>query len=382
MEKGVDYQKILKIDIVIPSIRMDVEQLLSMLRMDVPPNVEIVYYVVTDSVGNKSRQLMHNGWPVYNIINSKNLGAALSRNVGLDKGSGDYVFFIDDDVVPARDILYRYVDAILAEPDAAGYVGPTVFPEPVNSFTRGVWVSGMLTFFVLPKQVEWMSWGTTSNLLLNKKRIGSARFQSVFPKHGGGEDVDFCVQVLNDSKKWFKTVPDAVVEHGWWKRSQRSYTRFFRWASGDSRLPRLYRDRRFYNFPNMVETLGFGLPVCFGLVVGGLAPVSCVGFGLLGVVVSEFVMEYWRVKKTYVGYKFTLRDVFEAMIIRLANDLGRFVGVLLYQKDLGGVLARFDFFGTRQSVPYERKIACGKFIGYCASFLGAFVGLGSWGGLW
>ena len=126
------------IDIVIPSIRLDTKGLLEMLYMKVPPGVDLCYYIISDNQNLQSEEFEYNGSPVRVIVNAENLGAPLSRNVGLDAGTGQYVLFIDDDVVIRPDILYSYLAAIKEEPDASGYVGPTMFPDPVNSFTRGI----------------------------------------------------------------------------------------------------------------------------------------------------------------------------------------------------------------------------------------------------
>ena len=38
----------IRIDVVIPSIRADMEQILSMLQLNVPPNVKLCYYIISD----------------------------------------------------------------------------------------------------------------------------------------------------------------------------------------------------------------------------------------------------------------------------------------------------------------------------------------------
>jgi glycosyltransferase involved in cell wall biosynthesis len=46
-------------------------------------------------------------------MNTSNMGAPKTRNVGLDESAADWVLFLDDDVVPEYDLLQHYVDAIL-----------------------------------------------------------------------------------------------------------------------------------------------------------------------------------------------------------------------------------------------------------------------------
>ena len=363
-------QKILKIDIIIPSIRMDTEQLLSMLHMNIPANVELCYYVISDNTSLSSTDFMHRGFPVHVIVNSDNLGAPLSRNVGLDKGNGEYALFLDDDVKPSPDILHAYVFAIRKNPDALGYVGPTIFPAPVNSFTRGVHASDMLTFFDISLTREWVAWGTTSNLMVRRDRIKDVRFSSVFPKAGGGEDIDFCLRVINGNNKWFKSVPDAAVYHNWWKNANRSYTRFFRWAFGDSRLPNMYPKNRYYNFPNMIETLFLGIIILTGLSLTGLFSLNHTISWVALVVLSQFIVERIRVKIRHPDS--TLRDALEATLIRLSNDLGKFIGSLR-RRDNPCFFTRFDYFVTRESISFERKIAMFAFMLFFVSIVSILV---------
>ena len=59
----------------------------------------------------------------------------------------------------------------------------------------------MLTFFVLPTWRRHMLWGTTSNLMVRRDVAGDVRFSRKFPKHGGGEDIDFCLRVCSQEQK-------------------------------------------------------------------------------------------------------------------------------------------------------------------------------------
>ncbi len=356
--------KELKIDIVIPSIRLDVERLLSMLCVNIPRYVKVHYYIISDNPSISSTSMAHEGHPVDFIVNPENLGASRSRNVGIDVGSGDYILFIDDDVIPSPDILFSYVHSIKDEPDAPGYVGPTKFPAPINAFTRGIRTSDIMTFFDISQTRSWVAWGTTSNLMISRKKLGGIRFSPLFPKHGGGEDIDFCIRIIKKNGKWLRSVPDAAVCHNWWANGARSYTRFFRWALGDSRLPNMYTKNRYYNFPNMFETLFTGIPIIAALSFLGLFPSYHVPVWIGLVVLSEFSIERIRTRIRHPNS--SMRDSLEATVIRLSNDLGRIAGCLR-RKESG--FTRFDYFMTGESIPFERKIAAAKFILFSASIL-------------
>lgn len=351
-------QSRISIDIVIPSIRLDMERMLAALDVRIPPNVDVSYYVVSDSPELESKDFEYKGRPARLIVNGESLGAPLSRNVGLEAGSGRYVLFIDDDVRAEPDILFRYVDAIWAEPDAPGYVGPTLFPDPVNGFTRGILSSGMLTFFVLPTWRRHMLWGTTSNLMVRRDVAGDVRFSRKFPKHGGGEDIDFCLRVAAKSKKPFRTVPKAVVRHPWWGNGRRSYTRFFRWAVGDSRLVHMHTQYAYHDVPSMTETLAFGAVVLGSLAFAGLVPPAMLGIWAAATVGSEMVVEGAHVRSHHT--KSSVRDMAEASLIRMSNEVGRFLGPLS-RRDFSCMLARFDVLGTGEWLPMEKKFARAKF---------------------
>ena len=189
------------IDVVIPSIRLDPGGMIDSLRMDVPRGVDLCYYIVSDNPAMESREFEYLGRPVHVMVNEENLGAALSRNVGMDAGSGTYVLFIDDDVDVPPGILGAYLAAIEEDPDAPGYVAPTVFPDPINPFTRGIRKSGMLHFFGRPESGQAMAWGTTSNLVVRRSAADGVRFSAAFPRHGGGEDIDFCLRIAERARK-------------------------------------------------------------------------------------------------------------------------------------------------------------------------------------
>lgn len=346
------------IDIVMPSIRDDVRSLLRAIPLDVPDGVDVSYYIISDRPGLRSETLEYNGCPVHFVVNRDLLGASLSRNMGIEMGVGDYVLFLDDDVEAPRNLLSAYMRAVENDADAAGYVGPTLFPEPINSFTRGIRASSMTAMFEIPMTREWVSWGTTSNIMIARKKIGDVRFLSVFPNNGGGEDIDFCLRVQAGGEKWFRTVPEAAVSHGWWSRGRRSYKRFFRWSFGDSRLPGLHRGRRFYDAPNAVEVAVFALPILSALSAAGLMPPVTVAAWLACAVTSEIVAEQVRVR--LVSGSFLPIPSAESIVIRTVNDAGRLAGTLC-SGSLRSLFSRFDFIGTGEWVGFCRKMGWARF---------------------
>ena len=169
------------------------------------------------------------------IQNPKNIGASASRNKGIDIASGDFLLFIDDDCVANRDLLLEYTNTIEKHPDHPGYIGVTNMPKANNNFEKAVQLSDMLHFFTLSKQKDLMYWGITANLLIRADAIGELRFPTHYPKKGGGEDINFCLSVIenykrNNQKQSFKTSHTSQVTHPYWSESLKSYSRFFRWC--------------------------------------------------------------------------------------------------------------------------------------------------------
>lgn len=90
------------------------------------------------------------------------------------------------------------------------------------------------------------------------------RFQTCFPKTGGGEDVDFFVQVGQD----LVAVPEASVEHPWWPGGRLSgYQHVFNWAMGDGHLIDLHPQLTYRRFPAALEC---GVLVLAGSLLSGV----------------------------------------------------------------------------------------------------------------
>ena len=183
----------------------------------------------------------------------------------------------------------------------------------------------LFSYLLLP--VPHMSWGTTSNLMVRRSAIGGIRFSEAFPRHGGGEDIDFCLRVVAGNGKRFRTVPNAQVRHPWWRKAGRSYTRFFRWAVGDSQLVRLHPQYMYRDVPSMTETLVFGTAALGGMVLAtGAVPSAMVGIWAGLVVCSEFAIEQVRARTNHP--EATVFDAFESAAIRLSNEMGKFLGAI------------------------------------------------------
>lgn len=348
----------IQLDIVIPSFRADVAVLNSIRSLSVPENmIRKIIVVLDDPFHPLPRELQD--WSAFDdltiIRNEVNLGASGARNRGIDAALSDWILFLDDDIYPEPDLLQVYAKSIEEKGgEVPGFVGITRLPETVSSFTKGIVASDILTFFDLAEHRDNMPWGVTANLLIRRDAIGNHRFKSIFPKSGGGEDIDFCLEIVNSFGKNFSTEPNAVVHHPWWNNSSRTYRRFFRWAYGDSNLPALHPKHRWRNLPNTAELLTLCLlsVIPFSIMYES-SPKLMILF-ISGVVLGDFFSEWIRL----ILVKSITNPItaIESSCVRFSNDLGRITAVLQSMR-LWRLTERFDYAATGEWIWGERRLA-------------------------
>jgi GT2 family glycosyltransferase len=352
-------------DVVIPTTRLVPERLVQLLRVhESVPQAKVSYYIVVDLPGadlHALEALVQDRADVTLLRNETWLGAHGTRNRGIDAGKSELIVLLDDDVVPSPGLLAAYIAAIIAAPTSPGYVGVTRFPAAHDHFTQGIVASDILTFFDLAEKQPHMPWGVTANLCLRRSALGDVRFSNAFPKAGGGEDIDLCLRLARRGGRGgqaFVSVPEAWVEHPWWTDGRGSYRRFFRWAFGDSRLPALHPQHRYWNAPMLPEAL---LLLIIAWMLGPPISLSVGAAVLLALVGTELVVDYGKLWCR--GRRVSLRVALESTIIRLTNDLGRLMGNFSRGR-LWGLFERFDYFCDRVHVAGERRVAVTKLVGW------------------
>lgn len=349
------------IDIIVPSYRLNIDFLIPILSLKKPYNWKVNCIIIADNpkiIVPKELDIFIESGTLTVISNPRNLGAPESRNKGIEIAKNEWVLFLDDDIIPNDDILFHYIDAINQYSNPIqGFVGVTRYPESINSFTKGVVASDILTFFSLAENYKEMSWGVTANLVIKREAIGSVRFLKDFPKFGGGEDINFCLNVISKVHPKFKTIPNAIVHHPWWDNRIVAYKRFFRWAYGDSQLPKLHPKYRYFNFPNIIESLFIGLII--GTFIYFFTNNISIYIPLLsGIIVGEVIGEWIKIYITKTEKSLVI--ALESATIRAFNDLGRLTGNLK-RKRLHGLFERFDYFCDGKHIKSERKWALLKF---------------------
>jgi glycosyltransferase involved in cell wall biosynthesis len=290
------------LDIVVPSYRVNNKDFLRrivLLRATV--DVYVKFWIVIDNprhdhiesvtkMANElnEQQLQVEGNYFINVIHyGANRGASYARNTGFNYTTADWVLFLDDDVIPDENILDAYIGAIKRYPYAKVFVGMTELPESCNLWTEMLCTCNIGYFYAIAKRMVHPSWGVTANLMVRGSRHNSTiQFKDIYPKTGGGEDIDFVYQF----KDWYRTIgrrvtvgiPEAKVQHPWWNSNKTCYKQITGWAWGDSLCITEWRNKTFMAFPNWIEHVTFVVfplmmytgKICSGMMAG--AAVSAV----------------------------------------------------------------------------------------------------------
>lgn len=362
------------VDILVPSFRLDPAPLLEILDLEVPEGTTARWIIVSDNPYASLDPAVEgriDGDRVCVVPNSHAPGSAGARNTALDASSAEWVLFLDDDVHPAADLLRVYAEAVRAFPDSPGFFGTTEFEPGRTSFQRGVEASDILTFFRVATWYSTLPWAPTSNVLVRGEAARSERFRSVFPRAGGGEDIDYFLRVCNQFGSPLVASPEARVHHPWWYSGARSYRRFMRWSYGDSLLHEMHPQHTYRAAPNAIELLALMLPIslCIGLWIGSVLPIVV---AVLGVLTGEVVVEFFRLLRLK-GFRAALYCV-ETVLIRSSNDVGRFAMLVWRLRRWRGITERWDHFCDGLHVGYHRKWAMRKHVAHL-SCMAAFLWL-------
>lgn len=313
------------IDVIIPSYRPDERYLLPVLRLKRPAAAVVRFYLVIDDPGAEVPETirrMADNTTVFLIVNEKNTGAAAARNRGIAASSGEWLLFLDDDVLPDAQLLEAYAAAITETSSATGFIGLVRFPEAHTRFAEAVLASGSMDIFSIAERRKTFVWAATANVMVRRSAIGSLRFSTAFPASGGGEDVDFFLNLMQQNNgQRLHCAPAAIVHHPWWNNGRPGYKRPFRYGVGNSLLGAMHPQFTYYDFLNAPETL---LLLCLLLPAPGWT--ASILFIMAGVVCIEFIANAVQVQKRYPGS--SAAAVYYTAILRLAQDAGVLWGKL------------------------------------------------------
>lgn len=363
--KGIMNKRLMELDVIVPTFRANLDYLERILSLKVPDNCTTQFTIIFDNPANDNiknyLEAKHATNPFIRIRgNANNIGASESRNKGILESCAEWILFLDDDVIPDETILYAYCSKILEHPWASGFIGPTYLPIAKNSRQAAV-VLAQLTYFwdiatKFPEETN-LPWGVTANLCSRRTRV---RFRCLFPKTGGGEDIDICIQTriyceMNNSlHEGFVAAPAAIAVHLWWNNGSPAYSRFFGWSYGDSHLIELYPNLCYCAFPNLAETILIVVLMflctlwssyCFEYF-------KCSLVFILSSILSDFIYDAYNTYYIFNESPILLNSFFDKIssiiqstVIRNCSELGRLCSHLLLGR-ISCICRRFNWFGS------------------------------------
>ncbi|KAH9171095.1 glycosyltransferase family 2 protein [Lactarius sanguifluus] len=350
----------LTLDVIIPSYRVDMGFLEPILQLQPSPTCSVMWIVIVDNrdaPGLGTLQHRHGHRADVRIrINDANVGASASRNRGLDESAGEWAHFLDDDVLPAPDLLEQAEKVIRAHPDAAGFIGNTHFPEATTIFTCALHLAGVTYFWDIASKLaeEDIPWGVTANMIARRNVDDGIS--------------TFCRRKRARAKEGFRAAPNVRVTHPYWGGGTRSYWRFYMWSKGDGALIKKYPELTYLDSaPNSAELLLMSAGTLFagillwrrGLIVLGARGAAAV---FLANVTHDLYRHLLRdATRTQADARYRLSGplwtvaVAESALIRMFSELGRTAGQL-ERGEFELIGRRFEWFaGWAGNGPMEEE---------------------------
>ena len=230
LQSALNLKRRIQVAVAIPTFRSSIKALLNLVaastctnaRVDVRVFIQIDNPTPPPHIIQGLQQLQRTMLDKLRVrINDTNLGAAAARNKLLDEAGScgaDYVIFFDDDILPGPNCVDEYVNAFLQHPHEVAFAGPTVLPPRPELLPTAILLSDVGFFWNAPERLQpYVPWAVTANVAV---KYTDRRFGSGFPKTGGGEDVDFCVQLGHR----VRAVPGATAVHPWWPQRRPKVT--------------------------------------------------------------------------------------------------------------------------------------------------------------
>ncbi|KAI5982283.1 glycosyltransferase family 2 protein [Pisolithus marmoratus] len=364
-------QRLLTIDVVIPSYRVQLRYLDRILSLQPSSTCSVTFIIIVDDPRASSICELEKKYgyrpDVCIRVNTENLGASASRNRGMKESAADWIVFLDDDVHPDPSLLLEAEKVIRKYPKAAGFIACTHFPPAETIFETAVHLAGVTYFWDIAEKMAGesdMPWGVTANLIVRRIEDG-VEFGLQFPKTGGGEDIDFIRQkreyAIAHGEEGFCAAPNVSATHPWWNDGKRSYWRFYWWSKGDGQLIKMYPDLTYIDHaPNSAELLLLSLVLMTAgsaaHAFAGVSELLILGIHLavatfIGNIAHDMFRHLWRDASRAAGYNSTLAGlkwplaVVESAIIRMTSEMGRLVGQLERKEFFPG--RRFEWFAHR-----------------------------------
>jgi GT2 family glycosyltransferase len=384
--RGAPCPRVLTLDVVIPSFRVIIPYLRAILDLKPSSSCSVLFFIIIDNPHAPQipelQSLYAHRADVRIRVNAQNMGTSATRNRGINESAAEWIHFLDDDIVPRKNLFVNVERHLRAHPDACGCVGVTDFPRADTIWQAALHISAAVYYFsVATRLPDDVPWSVSANLVARRSVRDGVRFKTLYPKTGGGEDIDFCLSKRAAAKargaQGFVPAPDVRVVHPWWPAGRRAFWRFYVWSYGDEHLSRQFPQYTYLDYvPNTAESffiaLGVGvLALAFARwSIASVALKAALGI-VLGNTLHDCVRHLFMHPERLQGVHTTVRGaswlvaVVESSFIRFFREIGWFHGMI----DHGGYnfFRRFDINGGRlgtTAIEDERRFRMQKIVFY------------------
>lgn len=174
--------------------------------------------IVVDNNSTDGTKEMVRKYPVRYILETRQ-GVAYARNTGLDASHGEYVGFIDDDIIVGENWINGILKGFALAEDVAAVEGPVKphyvkplpswLPDDIHDSAKGPKYEKF--WLLAPNEIV-----VTQNSMYCRKKIANSRFKTdlgrVYGSIIGGEDTEFSWQLYAKGYR-FAYSPEALVCH-------------------------------------------------------------------------------------------------------------------------------------------------------------------------
>ncbi|MFC6102655.1 glycosyltransferase family 2 protein [Olivibacter domesticus] len=343
------------IDIIVPSFRVQKEFILPITELAKPQDTIVKFYIIVDNpaifIDDEILEVIDNNH-IHLIVNQKNLGASLTRNVGIDAGCGEWILFLDDDIKTDANLLNIYNEATDTYENEIGFIGLVTVPPANSAFTEAILASGSASIFTISQDMDSYAWGATANIMIKREALGSIRFLEMYPKKGGGEDIDFFLRVRKaNNYKNFKTLKKAQVWHPWWDNGKPNFKRPFRYGKGTGFLIKINPEYTRYDFPSTPEMLFFSFLFFLASLFFAPSWSELIGVFILGVIFIELVSSF--INAIAKAKNLSAKVLFYIIVMKFCYDAG-VLSINLSNWFFKGFLKRFNYSGIQKKDHFIR----------------------------
>lgn len=216
-----------KVSIVIPTYNRlrRLLEVLAALAKQTYPHDEFEVLVVSDGSSDGTHERLPALRLPYrlDLVVQSNQGPAAARNNGIGRAAGEYVLFIDDDVVPTPQLVAEHMQMHACEGPDAIVLGPMLTPSGFNMAPWVRWEQAMLVKqYTSMQEGHWAptarQFYTGNTSLARRHLLASGGFDSAFRR---AEDVELAYRLSAQGLR-FVFHPAAIGYH-YAERSFRSW---------------------------------------------------------------------------------------------------------------------------------------------------------------